>query len=101
MQRIHHRLELVDLAAGLPGPNRGRIGLMRSEVADRVVAPVVRQSALQQERLGNAFMHRQQLDRGHPEIGQVGDGRFVAQAGVRSAQLRRDARMARGEALDV
>jgi hypothetical protein len=43
VQRVHHRLELVDLAAGLPGPDRGRVRLVRGEIADRVVTPVVRE----------------------------------------------------------
>ena len=101
VQRVHHRLELGDLAAGLPGAHRGRVSLVRCEVPDRVVTPVVREPALHQERLGDALVHRQQFDGGHAEVAQVGDGRFVAQAGVGPAQLGRHLGVAHGEALDV
>ena len=74
---------------------------MRREVADRVVAPVVGQAALGEEGFGHVLVHREQLDRGHPEIEQVGDRRLVAEPGVGAAQLGRDVRVGRGEPLDV
>ena len=58
---------------------------MRGEVPDRVVAPVVGQPALGQEGLGHALVHRQQLDGGHAQLQQVGDGRLMAQPGVGAA----------------
>ena len=94
VQRVHHRLELGDLTARLPGPHRGRIALVRGEVADRVVPPVVGQPALDQERLRHAFVHRQQFDGGHPQAGQMADGRLMTQPGVGPAQLRRHAGVA-------
>ena len=46
-------------------------------------------------------MHRQQFDGGHAEVEEVGDGRFVTEAGVSPAQLGRHLGVAHGEALDV
>ena len=101
VQRVHHRLELGDLAAGLAGPDGGGVPVVRGEEADRVVAPVVRQPPRDQERLGHVLVHGQQLDGGDAEVTQVRDGGFVAQAGVGPAQRRGNVRMAHGEALDV
>ena len=74
---------------------------MRREEADRVVAPVVRQPPVEQERLGHVLVHRQQLDGGDAQVLQVRDRGLVTQPGVGPAQLRRYAGMAHGEALDV
>ena len=82
VQGVRHRLELSDLAAGAAGPDRGRVAAVRREEADRVVAPVVRQPLLDQERLRHVLVHRQQLDGGDPQAGQVSDGGLVGQAGV-------------------
>ena len=41
VQGVDHGLELGDLAAGPPGPHRRGIPVVRREVADGVVAPVV------------------------------------------------------------
>ena len=101
VQRVHHRLELGDLTAGPPGPDGGRVAVVRGEVADRVVAPVVRQAPPEQERLGHVLVHGQQLDGGDAQVEQVRDGGLVGQAGVGPAQLRGNVRVAHGEALDV
>ena len=60
---------------------------MRGEVADGVVAPVVGQAPLDEERLRHALMHRQQLHRGDAEIDQMGDGGLVTEPGVGAPQL--------------
>ena len=101
MQCVHHRLELADLAARAAGPDGGRIAAVRREEADRVVAPVVRQPPLKEERLGHVLVHREQFDGGDAQVKQVRDRGFVAQAGVGPAEQRRNVRMAHGEALDV
>ena len=87
VQRVDHGLELVDLPPGPPGPHCGGVSLVRREIADRVVTPVVGQPALRQERLWHVFMYRQQFDGGHAEVEQMADGRLVAESGVGSAQL--------------
>ena len=74
---------------------------MRGEEADRVVAPVVRQSALGQLVLRHRLVHRHELDRGDAEPGEMVDDRGRGQARVGAAQLGRDLRMAHGEAADV
>jgi hypothetical protein len=74
---------------------------VRGEVADRVVAPVVGQAAVDQEPLGDVLVHRQQLDRGDAEVAQVAGRGLVPEPGVAAAQLRRHVRVALGEPLDV
>ena len=86
---------------GLAGPDGGGVAVVRGEEADRVVAPVVRQPPLDQERLGHVLVDREQFDGGDAEVKQVRDGGLVAQAGVGPAQRRGDVRVAHGEALDV
>ena len=61
MQVFHHLLELVDLSASVTG---GRVGAMRGEVADRVIAPVVRLPMFGQGRFGDELVDRQQLHGG-------------------------------------
>ena len=78
VQRVDHRLELGDLPARLAGPHGGRVAVVRGEEADRVVAPVVRQPPVEQERLGHVLVHRQQLDGGDAEVFQVRDRGLVA-----------------------
>ena len=63
-----HRLELLHLLAGLA---RRGVVVVRREVADRVVAPVVAQAALQQVGVVDELVHRQQLDGGDAELGEV------------------------------
>ena len=79
-------LELRDLLAASAA--RGVL-VVRREEADRVVAPVVAQAALDQVRVVHELVHRQQLDRGDAE----------RRAGARSppgARGRRRCRAARG-----
>ena len=68
VQRLDHALELLDLLALRP---RGRVGGVRREVADRRVAPVVREPALVDEALLDDVVHREQLHRGDAERRQV------------------------------
>ena len=75
---------------GRPARTAAEYGPVGGEVADGVVTPVVGQPPVEQERLGTLWWTGQQLDRGHPEVDQVGDGRLVAEPGVGAAQLGRD-----------
>ncbi len=45
-----------------------RVGVVRREEADRVVAPVVAQAPLGQAVVGDELVHRHQLDRGHTQL---------------------------------
>ena len=74
---------------------------MRCKKPDRVVTPIVRQAALDQESLRNALVNRQQFHRGDPEPLQVFEDCWVRQSGVGAADLGGDIRMLLGEALDV
>lgn len=71
---------------------------MRREVTDGVVAPVVAQPPLQQMVLVRVLVHRQQLDRRHPEPHQMLDRRRVREPRVGAPQLFGDPRMELGEA---
>ena len=64
VQGLDHALELLDLLALRP---RRRVGGMRREVADRRVAPVVRQPPLVDEALLDDVVHREQLHGGDTE----------------------------------
>ena len=86
---------------GCPGAHRGGVGGVRREVADRVVAPVVGQPALEQELVRHVLVHRQKLDGRDTEVGQIGPNGVVCQPRVGSTQFLGDARVPHGEALDV
>ena len=70
MQRLDEILELQHLLAALPG--RGVL-VVRREVANRVVAPVVPQSAIEERRVLHELMHGQQFDRRDSQALQVFD----------------------------
>ena len=74
---------------------------MRGEKADGVVAPVVGQAAPGQVPGGDELVDGQQLDRGHPEPGQVFHHWRARQPRVRAPQLRRHVTAGLGEPLDV
>ena len=95
VQRLDHPLELAHLLA--PAAGRG-IGGVRREVADRRVAPVVREAAVVEERLVDDVMDGQELDRGHAEELQVGDRLVRGEAGVGPAEVLAHARVALREA---
>ena len=77
VQRLHHALELAHLLAAASGRGVERV---RREVADRRVAPVVREPAVVEEALVGDVVDRQQLDRGHAEALQVLDRRLGREA---------------------
>ena len=98
VQRPDHGLELADLLAPLAGAG---VPVVRREEADRVVAPVVGQVALDQRLLGEELVHRQQLHRGDPDPAQVLDHRRVAHPRVGAPLGQRDLRVAQRQAADV
>ena len=84
VQRLDHLLELLHLVAVRAAR---RVVVVRGEVADGVVAPVVVQAAVEQVLLVDEVVHRQQLERGDPEPGEVLDERRIGDARVRAAQV--------------
>ena len=84
VQRLDHPLELAHLLAARAA---GRVQRVRGEVADRAVAPVVRQPALVQEALVGDVVDRQQLDRGDAQALEVAERLVGGQAGVGAAQV--------------
>ena len=63
MQRVDHRLELLDLAAEASSAHCRGIGMVRCEIADRVVSPIIRQTPLYQEAFRHTLVYWEQLDR--------------------------------------
>ena len=98
MQLAHHGLELEYLLAELA---RRAVGVVRGEEADRVVAPVVGEAALQQRRVLYELVDRHELDRRHAEVRQVLDHGGVADRGVGPADVLGNAGMQLREPLDV
>ena len=80
MQRLHHVAELVHRAERIPAR---AVRLVRREERDRCVAPVV--DLARRAILGIELEHRQQLDRGDPELLEIRD--LLDQAGERAAGL--------------
>ncbi len=97
VHRLHEVLELLHLLAALAA----RVLVVRREVADRVVAPVVDEPAIAKARILDELMHGQKLDGRHAEPLQILDRLGVRHAGIRAAQLVGDERVRLGEALDV
>ena len=97
VQRPHHATKLVHLSAAV----LRRVAVVRGEVADRLVAPVVAQSALHQLRVVDELVHRQELDRGDAEALQVSQRGGMREAGVGAAKFAGHAGVQLGEALDV
>ena len=97
VQCLHHRLELGDLvpAAG------GGIPDVRSQEADRVVAPVVGEALLEERPVADELMHWQQLDCRDPEGCEVIEHRVAGESEVGPAQMLGDARMEPGQAANM
>ena len=84
VHRLDEVLELLHLLAALPA----RVLVVRRQVADRVVAPVVGQPAIAQRRVLHELVHRQQFDRRDAQALQVLDRLGVRHPGVGAAQGR-------------
>ena len=65
VQRLDHLLEVLHLLALAVAV---RVLVVRREEADRVVAPVVAQPALDEVGVVDELVHRQQLERGDAEV---------------------------------
>ena len=98
VQELDHPLELVEGALRIL---RRGIRPMRCEEAHGVVAPVVGQAALDQGWLARERVHGEELDRGHPQPLEMGDGVGMGHSGIRPAQRLRDAGTLLGEVDDV
>ena len=97
VQRLDHGLELLDLAER----NRRRVAVVRGEVGDRVVTPVVAQAPFDEVMIVYELVHRHQLDSGHTEVLQVFDDRRMGEPRVSAPKRRWDARMLHRESADV
>ena len=97
VQGLDHRLELGDLLTTAAA----RVAVVRREEADRVVAPVVAQTAVLQGGVLHELVHRHQLDGGDAERGEVVDDRRVRDGGIGAADLLGHLRVGHRHALDV
>ena len=91
-------LEFLHLLAELAAR---RVLVVRGEIADRVVAPVVPQTAFDQQRIVDELVDGEKFDRRDAETLQVLDRGGMRQAGVCSSLILRNVRMSPGEAFDV
>ncbi len=91
MQALDHGLEAGDRFRR----QQARIGRKK---ADRVVAPIIAEAAVDQMAVVDRGMDRQQLDRGDAEPEQVVDHRRRSEAGKSAAMLGVDAGVAFGDA---
>ena len=98
MQCADHLPKLGDLTAAVA---RRRVAVVRGEVPDRLVAPVVTQPACDQLGIVHELVHRKQLDGGHSEPLQVRDRGGMPQPGITPAQRVRHVGMQLGEAFHV
>ena len=98
MQRLHHALELADRIVRVAGAHV--VGVRREE-PDRVVPPVVPQSAIDEVTVMHEVVYRQQFDRRDSQADEVVGGGAVGQARVGAAEVRWNVRHPRREALDV
>ena len=101
VEPLDHRLELGDLTSGASRSGGGRIGLVRCEVTNGVVAPVVGQPGGTEESLRHGLVHREQLDRGDAEPDEVLDDGIVGEPGVGSSLVGRYTGMQLGVSLGV
>jgi len=96
VEGLHERLELLHLLAALAG---GGVLVVRGEIADRVVPPVVAQTVGDQPGVVDELVDRLQLDGRHPEGQQMVDDRLGGEAGEGPPELWRHVRMALCEPL--
>ncbi len=102
VQELDHPLELGEHRIRTRSLCCARsVGRMRREEVQGVVAPVVREALVDQPLLGEERLHRQELDRGHPEFPQVAGGGLVCEPRVRAAQLFGDVGVELADAPDV
>src|SRR5512132_1347660 len=94
VQYLNQRLELTDMAAR-------KVGRMRREEGERIVAPIVAEATLGQVSIVQEGLDRQQLDGGDPEAPEVLDRGVRRQAAECAAQPLVDRRVAHGEAAHV
>jgi len=102
VEEAHHALDLVqDRCRPTLLRAAGGVGRFRGEEGEGVVAPVVGQAALEEERLARDRLDREQFERGDAERAQVVDQHRVREAGVGAAQVLRDPGEQLGEAAHV
>ena len=104
MQRVHHGAELVADRLVVPFRCAGSsrcITRVRDEVGQRVVAPVVGHSPLNQVMLVDVQLHRQQANSGQSHAFVVRQHRRAGQARVGSPLRRRHIRVHRGQGFDM
>ncbi len=95
---FYHLLEFAHLAAELVA---GAVAHVRRKEANRVVAPIVSQSPVQQMLVVDEGVHRHQLDRSDAELFQVAHDRRMRHSAVRAAQRLRHVGVKLGQPFDM
>ena len=98
VQCFHHALEFAYLPIPLSGSG---ITVVRGEVADGVIAPVVGQPHADQPGLGHELVDWHELDRADAEALQVADHGRMGQPSIGAPQLRRYLRMSQRQAANM
>ena len=98
MQRLDHRLELLDLPAALAAAG---VLVVRGEEPDGIVPPVVAEPLVEQMLGMDELVDGQELDGGDPEHLQMLDGRRRGHPGIFAPLILGDLRVPLGESLDV
>jgi hypothetical protein len=98
MERAHHALELADRVDGVSGCRVADVG---REERERVIAPVVRQPALDKMPVVRVMMNGHQLDGRDAEVQQVVDRGVGRQRLVGAADALGQPRLQHGEPADV
>ena len=91
VEAVDHVLELVDVRAV-------HVALVEREEADGVVAPIVGEALVGQERLVQEHLHRQQLDAGHAQVAQGAEHLVARESGKGAAKMFRHCGVRHGEA---
>ena len=86
---------------GCPARTAAEYALIRSEIPDRVVAPVICEAAINEELLGDAFVDWEQFYSSYPQLDQMSNGCLVGESSISAAEFRRDVRMGHRKTLDV
>ena len=78
-----------------------QVARLERKKSDRVIAPVVAQTALHKLAVVDESVHGHEFDRGHAQAGQIFDNGSGGQACIGSAQVRGNVGVAHGESFDV
>jgi hypothetical protein len=98
VQGLDHLLEFLNLLAPLPAAG---IGIVGSQITDGVVSPVVSKAPLDQVRIMNELVDREELNGRNPKVPEIIDHHRMRQAVVGTLQFRWNLWMPGGKTFDM